>query len=106
MVLETAIIRSKVEIQGTIFDKCNQITAYADDVVITRRRLQNVEEVFTSLIEKTNKMGLEVNEKKIKFMIVSQKPYNENEYVKLGIHNSAIVKNSTYLGTILTNKNE
>jgi len=39
-------------------------------------------------------------------MIVSQKPYNENEYVKLGIHNFAIVKNYTYLGTILTNKNE
>ena len=64
IVLETASTRSKVEIQGTIFDKCNQITAYADDVVITGRRLQNIEEVFTSLIKKTNKMGLEINEKK------------------------------------------
>jgi hypothetical protein len=51
-VLETAIIRSKLEIQGPIFDKCNQITAYADDVVIKGRRLQNVEKVFTSLIRK------------------------------------------------------
>ena len=37
---------------------------YADDVVIMGRRLQGGEEVFTSLIERTNKMGLEINKKK------------------------------------------
>ena len=37
--------------------------AYADDGVITGRRLQDVEEVFASLFEQTNKMGLEINEK-------------------------------------------
>ena len=30
--------------------------AYADDVVIRGRRLQEVEEVLTSQVEKTNKM--------------------------------------------------
>jgi len=40
-----------VESRGTIFDKCSQIMTYADDVVIMGRRLQDVEEVFTSLIE-------------------------------------------------------
>jgi hypothetical protein len=39
-------------------------------------------------------------------MIVSQKPYNENEYVKLGSYNFEIVKDYTYFGTILINKNE
>jgi hypothetical protein len=34
VVLETAIRRPKVETLGTIFDKCNQIMAYADDVVM------------------------------------------------------------------------
>jgi len=38
--------------------------AYADYVVIMGRRLQDVEEVFTSLVEQTNKMGLEINAKK------------------------------------------
>jgi hypothetical protein len=52
-----------VESRGTVFDKCSQITAYADDVVIMGRELQDVEEVFTSLIEQTNKMGIEINEK-------------------------------------------
>jgi len=61
--------------------------AYADDVVITGRRLQDIEEVFASLFEQTNKMGLEINEKSTKFMIVSQKPYSKSEYVKLGTCN-------------------
>ena len=38
--------------------------AYTCDVVITGRRLQDVEEVFASLFEQTSKMGLEINEKK------------------------------------------
>jgi hypothetical protein len=44
--------------------------------------------------------------KKRKFMIVSQNPYSTSEYVKLGTYNFEIVKDCTYLGTLLTNKNE
>jgi len=43
---------------GIICDKCSQIMAYADDMVIMGRRLKDVE-VFTSLVEQTNKMELE-----------------------------------------------
>jgi hypothetical protein len=32
--------------------------AYADDVVIKGKRLQNVEEIFASMFEQTNKMRL------------------------------------------------
>jgi len=56
---------------GSIFDKCSQIMAYADNVVIMGRRLQDVEAVFMSPVEKTSKMGLEINEKRTTFMIVS-----------------------------------
>jgi len=45
--------------------------AYADDVVIMGRRLQDVEDVFMSPVEQTSKMGLEINKKRTKFMIVS-----------------------------------
>ena len=44
---------------GTIFDKCSQIMAYAGDVVFMGRRLKV--EVFMSLVEQTNKMGLGTN---------------------------------------------
>ena len=40
-------------------------------------------------------------------MIASWKYYNENEYVKFGTYNSEMVEDyTTYLTTILTNKNE
>ena len=58
---------------------------------------------MTSLFQQTNKKELEVNKK---IIIVSQKPYDEYEYVKLGTHIFAIVKDYTYHGTILTDKTE
>jgi len=80
--------------------------AYAARVVITHRRLQDVKEVFASLVEQTKKMALEINNTKTKFLIISCKPYNGNEDVKLGTHNFESVKRYTYLGIILTYKNE
>jgi len=63
-VWEIAIRRSEVETQGSIFEKCSQIMAYADDMVIMWR-LQDAEEVFTSLVEQINKTGLEIKKDKI-----------------------------------------
>ena len=76
--------------------------AYADEVVIMGRRLQDVE-VFTSVVEQTNNMGLEIK-KKTKFMI-SRNPLSEHECVKFGTYDFEIAKDCTYLGTILTDKN-
>ena len=62
-----------LQLWGTIFDICSHIMAYGDDVVIMGSRLQDIEEVFTSLVEQTNKMVLEVNGergRKAKFMTV------------------------------------
>jgi sorting nexin-29 len=64
VVLETAIRRSKVQKHGTIFDRYSLIIAYAYDVVIMGRRLQDVKEDLTSLDQQTSKMGLEINGKK------------------------------------------
>jgi hypothetical protein len=56
--------------------------AFADDVLTLRKRLQDVKEAFTSLVEQINKMGLQIN-KKTEFMLISREPDNENEHVKL-----------------------
>jgi hypothetical protein len=37
--------------------------AYADDVIMGRR-IQDVKEMFTALVEQTRKLGLEINGKK------------------------------------------
>ena len=50
VMLEIAIIRSTVETWGIIFDKCCQSMAYADEVVIRGRLLQDVKEVITCFI--------------------------------------------------------
>ena len=91
-VLETAFRRSEVYTWGNISDKCIQIMAYVAGVIITRRRLQDVKEVFASLVQQTKKMRLEINNIKTKFIILSRKPYNGNEYVKLGSYNFEMVK--------------
>jgi hypothetical protein len=57
VVMDIPIRSSKAETKGTIFDKCSQIIAYANDVVTMGRRLQDVKEVLISLIEQTKKMG-------------------------------------------------
>ena len=62
--LEIGSRKSNVEIRGTIFDKCSQIMAYADDVIFMERRLHDFEEVFTPLVEQTKNMVLEINEKR------------------------------------------
>jgi hypothetical protein len=48
-------------------------------------------------------MGLYVNEKE-ETKIVTRESYNENGCVKLGTYNFKMVKDYTYLGTVLTNK--
>jgi hypothetical protein len=45
--------------------------AYADDVVIMGRRLQEAEEVITSQVEKTNNMGLDINSKRTKLLTIT-----------------------------------
>jgi hypothetical protein len=59
--LEIAVRKSKVEARGTVFDKCSEIMACTDGVVVMGRRLQDLEKVFPSQVEQTNIMGLETN---------------------------------------------
>ena len=105
IVLEIAIRRSEVETQETIFDKCSKIMAYAGGVVIMRKRLQALKEVFTSLLERSNKMEIEIN-KKDKICDNITKHIHENNYVKIGTHSFEAVKDYTYLGTILLKINK
>jgi hypothetical protein len=51
-------------------------------------------------------MGLEINERKTKLMLVSRNPYNENECVKLDTYNFESLEDCIYFGKIVTNKNE
>jgi hypothetical protein len=56
--------------RGTIYTKSNQICAYADDVVIVTTSETRLRQVYRETEKKTQQMGLIVNEKKTKYMIV------------------------------------
>ena len=106
VVLEIAVRKSYVETAGTIFTKCNQIIAYADDVVIMGRRLDDVKDTFVALEEQTKKFGLIINENKTKLMTVSKKAFRENQNLVIQTYSFEVVKEFTYLGTLITNNNE
>jgi sorting nexin-29 len=50
--------------RGTIYTKSSQICAYADDVAIVTKSDTKLRQVYRELEEKTQQMGLTVNEKK------------------------------------------
>jgi hypothetical protein len=58
VVLKISIRRSIVETLGTIYDKCSPIMAYADEVVILGRRLQDIKEVSIMLVKPINRIAL------------------------------------------------
>jgi len=59
------------------------------------RRLQDSEEVFTSPVEQTIKMGLEINEKRQNLLKYHRNPHDENEYVKVSKYNFETVEDCT-----------
>ena len=61
----------EIDQRGTIYTKSSQICAHTDDVVIVTRSETRLRQVYREIEEITQQMGLIVNEKKTKYMIVS-----------------------------------
>ena len=61
----------EIDQRGTIYTNSRQICAYDDDVVIVNRSETRLRQVCREIEEKTQQIGLRVNEKKTKYMIVS-----------------------------------
>lgn len=64
VVVEISVRSSKAETRGTLLNKCRQNAADTNDVIIRGMRLQDIGKVFMPLVEKTNKIGLEIKFKK------------------------------------------
>ncbi|KAJ4450459.1 hypothetical protein ANN_01884 [Periplaneta americana] len=104
--LHIAIIKSEVQINGTIFNKTQQVLGYTDDVIIFGRRIQDVEEALIALDKETQKLGFKINTKKSKFMSVTKRQNDQVKEVKMGTYKFEKVKEFTYLGSILTANND
>jgi sorting nexin-29 len=61
---------NKIHRRGTIFTKSSQICAYADDIVIVMRSKWRMIQMYEELEKEAEEMGLRINEKKTKYMVV------------------------------------
>ena len=68
----------KTDQRGTIFTKLSQICAYADDIVIVTRTQKKLTEVYPDLEDETSKLGMEINEKKTKYIVTSTYEHGRN----------------------------
>jgi sorting nexin-29 len=92
--------------RGTIFTKLSQICASADDIVIVARAQKKLTEVYLHLEDETSKFGMEINEKKTKYMVTSTYEHRRNtEDLRIGNKTFEVVQSFQYLGNITSNIN-
>jgi hypothetical protein len=66
------ISRLTITPKGTIFNRVTQCIAYADDIVLLGRSVNHLRETLEELKQGAKKVGLEINEDKTKYMIVTR----------------------------------
>ena len=92
--------------RGTIFSKLSQICAYADDIVIVARTQKKLTEVYLVLEDETSKLGMEINEKKTKYMVISTYEHRRNAGdLRIANKTFEVVQSFQYLGNITSNTN-
>jgi hypothetical protein len=77
--LEGVIRRSKVDISESIFSK--EMQSFANDVDIVGRNLRVVTDTYSKLEVQANKIGLQINEEKTKFLMMCE---SERTKTKVG----------------------
>src|ERR1700744_5540089 len=70
IVLEKIVRNSTVETSGTIYKKTSQLLGYADDLDMVGRNVDIVKENYTKLDSSASIYGLELNERKTKYIII------------------------------------
>jgi sorting nexin-29 len=91
----------KIDQRGTIFPKLSQICAYANNIVIVAKTQEKLIEVYLDLEDETSKLGMEINEKKTKYMVTSRYEYRRNVGdLRIGNKTFEAVQSFQYLGNI------
>ena len=62
--------------------------------------------MFFSVVHQATNLGLEGNEQKTRYMVITRKEFKSNQSAKMGAYTFEIVKEFKYLDTLLTQKNE
>ncbi|KAJ3659052.1 hypothetical protein Zmor_010761 [Zophobas morio] len=107
IVLEKVVRDSGVNRTGLIYHKRHQLLAlFADEIAIVTRTEKELREVVRKLERETRKVGLEINQKKSKYMKWDDEDYAQSDF-KVETCDGGIVQfeeidRFCYLGTVFT----
>jgi hypothetical protein len=104
--LQYAIRKVQENQLGLKFNGRHQLLAYDDDVNLLGDNTGTIKKNTETLIDASKEVGLEINVKKTKYMLLSRQQ-NVGQYQDIKIANRSFenVSQSKYLGTIVTNQN-
>jgi hypothetical protein len=109
VVLEVIERRANLQTDGTIYNKETQLLAYADDIDIVDRSQSAVWDAYLALKGEAAKVGLNINEQKMKYMIVARNDRtirDVGQCVAIGDKHFEVVKEFEYLGSLMTPTND
>lgn len=108
-VLEKTLRDANINRSGLIYQRRHQCLAFADDIVIITRNIQELKETVKRLEEHARKKGLYINENKTKFMQWTDQEYIHGQYLTIKTAKGRTykfeeVERFEYLGTVFTRK--
>jgi hypothetical protein len=98
------VIISKVEATGNISTRLQQISAYADGIIIIEKTKQVTMDTFTKLKNEASKFGLLINESETKYMMCTRKQRRGNK-LETGDMNFESIQSFKYLGSTVNQNN-
>jgi ribosomal protein S2 len=91
---------------GLKLNGTHQLLAYADDVNLLGDNIDTIKKTIETLIDACKEVGLEINVKKTKYMLLSRhQNVGRNQDIKIANRSFQNVSQFKYLGTTLTNQN-
>ena len=101
-------VLTRDQMKRTIYTSKFQALAYADDIAFLARSISDLKILLLNLIKHANEAGLQINEEKTKYLLVSRskRPGHPSQNLTIDSFNFERVDEFKYLGGIITSEND
>ena len=110
LVLEAAFRDTGIPTEGIVYQRKQQIIAYADDIALITRSKRELERVFSKQERTTRRYGLQIHEEKTKYLVMEEGLGKERIFGKFPtdakVYNFEKVMSFEYLGVTVTHNND